>query len=316
MPPIEPKAAATSAVAGSIPLARPAHRFAPSSLVAGMLWVTIAMALFAGLAAASRIAIEMGYDPLQVVFLRNASALLLMLPMLGWRGSSLLQSRAIGLYGVRVLISLVSMTAWFYALSLIPMGEITAIGFLSPIFGTVGAILFLGEKVRLRRWSAIIVGFIGAMVMLRPGHAPLGLGQLLALVSALSGGLIAVLLKRLTTADDPEKIVFITTAMMTPMSLVPALFVWRWPALDLLPVLAVIAVTGVLGHIALMRGFRAIDASLVLAFEFSRLPFVVGIGYVMFGELIDTWTWVGAALVMASAAYITHREAKVRRERR
>jgi len=316
LPPIEPKAAATSAVAGSIPLARPAHRFEPSSLVAGMLWVTIAMALFAGLAAASRIAIEMGYDPLQVVFLRNASALLLMLPMLGWRGSSLLQSRAIGLYGVRVLISLVSMTAWFYALSLIPMGEITAIGFLSPIFGTVGAILFLGEKVRLRRWSAIIVGFIGAMVMLRPGHAPLGLGQLLALVSALSGGLIAVLLKRLTTADDPEKIVFITTAMMTPMSLVPALFVWRWPALDLLPVLAVIAVTGVLGHIALMRGFRAIDASLVLAFEFSRLPFVVGIGYVMFGELIDTWTWVGAALVMASAAYITHREAKVRRERR
>jgi drug/metabolite transporter (DMT)-like permease len=274
------------------------------------------MALFAGLAAASRIAIGMGYDPLQVVFLRNASALLLMLPMLGWRGLSLLQSRAIGLYGFRVLISLVSMTAWFYALSLIPMGEITAIGFLSPIFGTVGAILFLGEKVRLRRWSAIIVGFVGAMVMLRPGHAPLGLGQLLALVSALSGGLIAVLLKRLTTADDPEKIVFITTAMMTPMSLVPALFVWRWPALDLLPVLSVIAVTGVLGHIALMRGFRAIDASLVLAFEFSRLPFVVGIGYVMFGELIDTWTWVGAAIVMASAAYITHREAKVRREGR
>lgn len=316
MPPIEPKAAAASIAAASVPLARPAHRFAPSSLVAGMLWVTIAMALFAGLAAASRIAIEMGYDPLQVVFLRNASALLLMLPMLGWRGTSLLQSRAIGLYGIRVLISLVSMTAWFYALSLIPMGEITAIGFLSPIFGTLGAILFLGEKVRLRRWSAIIVGFIGAMVMLRPGHAPLGLGQFLALVSALSGGLIAVLLKRLTTADDPEKIVFITTAMMTPMSLVPALFVWRWPALDLLPVLAVIAVTGVLGHIALMRGFRAIDASLVLAFEFSRLPFVVGIGYVMFGELIDTWTWVGAALVMASAAYITHREAKVRREGR
>ena len=79
---------------------------------------------------------------------------------------------------------------------------------------------------------------------------------------------------------------------------------------------AVIGVTGVLGHIALMRGFRAIDASLVLAFEFSRLPFVVGIGYVMFGELIDMWTWIGAAVVMGSAAYIAHREAKVRREGR
>lgn len=312
----EPRAATGPAAAAIAPVPRTLPRLIQNNLVVGMLWVTLAMALFAVLAAASRIAIQMGYDPLQVVFLRNAVALLLMLPLLGFRGPSMLQSNALGLYGVRVVISLISMTAWFYALSLIPMGEITAIGFLSPIFGTLGAIAFLGEKVRLRRWTAIIAGFIGAMVMLRPGHAPLGLGQLLALVSALSGGLIAVLLKRLTSADDPEKIVFLTTAMMTPMSLVPALFVWRWPGLDLVPVLAVIGVTGVLGHIALMRGFRAIDASLVLAFEFSRLPFVVGIGYVMFGELIDMWTWIGAAIVMGSAAYIAHREAKVRRQGR
>ena len=273
------------------------------------------MALFAVLAAASRMAIDMGYAPLQVVFLRNLSALVLMLPMLAWRGWSLMQSRALPLYGIRVFISLVSMSAWFYALSLIPMGEITAIGFLSPLFGTLGAILFLGEKVRMRRWTALIVGFIGAMIILRPGHVPMGVGQLCAVVSALSGGLIAVLLKRLTTADDPDKIVFITTAMITPMSLLPALFVWKWPGLELLPVMAVIAVTGVAGHISLMRGFAAIDASLVLTFEFSRLPFVVGIGYFMFGEVIDHWTWIGATIILASAVYIAQREAKVRRAR-
>ncbi|MFM9938377.1 MAG: DMT family transporter [Hyphomicrobiaceae bacterium] len=297
-------------VAAAEPVRAPRH-----DVVAGICWVTIAMVLFAALAAASKMAIQLGYDPLQVVFMRNAAAMLLLLPMLGTRGFDLVRSHSIHLYGIRVLISLTSMTAWFYALSVIPMGEITAIGFLSPIFGTLAAIIFLGEKVRLRRWTAIIVGFIGAMIMLRPGHAPLGVGQLCALVSALSGGIIAVLLKRLSNSDDPEKIVFITTAMLTPMSLLPALFVWKTPGVELAPVLAVIAVTGVLGHIALMRGFAAIDASLLLTFEFSRLPFVVGIGYVMFGELIDMWTWIGAAIVMGSAAYIAHREAKVRRER-
>ncbi len=279
-------------------------------------WVTLAMVLFAALAAASRKAALMGYDPLQIVFLRNFSALILMLPLLAWRGWSLCRSRSMGLYGIRVLISLVSMTSWFYALALIPMGEVTAIGFLSPLFGTLSAIVFLGEKVRLRRWTALVIGFIGAMIILRPGASSLGLGQACALVSAVAGGTIGALLKHLTSTDDPDKIVFITTAMMTPMSLVPALFVWRMPGLDLLPVLFVIAVTGVLGHAALMRAFRAADASLISTFEFSRLPFVVVIGYWIFGELIDVWTWVGAAIIFASAAYITRREAKLRREGR
>ena len=287
-----------------------------SGPIAGIFWVTLSMALFAVLAAASRKAILLGYDPLQIVFLRNLSALLLLLPLLAWRGLSLCRSAAMGLYGIRVVISLVSMSAWFCALALIPMGEITSIGFLSPLFGTLGAVLFLGEKVRLRRCTALFVGFIGAMIILRPGASSLGLGQGLALVSAISGGIIGVLLKHLTTADDPDKIVFITTAMMTPLSLIPALFVWKAPGLELLPAMAVVAVTGVLGHVALMRGFRATDASLVMTFEFSRLPFVVGIGYLMFGELIDRWTWVGAAIIFASALYITRREAKLRREGR
>lgn len=286
-----------------------------SAPVAAFLWVTLAMALFAGLAAASRMAINMGYHSLQVVFLRNLSALILLLPLLAWRGLSLFRSRSIKLYGVRVVISLISMSSWFYALAYIPLGEITAIGFLSPLFGTLAAIVFLGEKVRLRRWTALIIGFVGAMIILRPGMSSMGVGQACALLSAVSGGVIGALLKHLTAEDDPDKIVFITTAMMTPLSLVPALFFWRAPGLELLPVLAVIAITGVLGHMTLMRAFRAADASLVMTFEFSRLPMVVALGYWLFAEVIDLWTWVGAAIVFASAVYITHREAKLRRER-
>lgn len=283
--------------------------------MAAFLWVTLAMALFAGLAAGSRKATLMGYDPLQVVFLRNASALVLMSPMLFWRGFELVRSRAINLYGLRVVVSLASMTAWFYALSLIPMGEVTAIGFLSPLFGTVAAIVFLGEKVRLRRWTALIVGFIGAMIILRPGASELGAGQMFAIASAVLGGTITALLKHLTTEDDPDKIVFITTLMLTPLSAIPALFVWRTPGLDLMPWLALIAVTGVLGHLALMRAFRTAEASLIMTLDFSRLPFVVLLGYWLFGETIDGWTWVGAAVICASAVYITRREARLRRDR-
>ncbi len=284
--------------------------------IMGIVWVTLAMALFAGLAASSRYAISLGYNPLQIAFFRFLTALILMLPLLAWRGMSLLRSNAPKLYAVRTVISLFSMTAWFYAISLIPLGELTAIGFLSPLFGTLAAIVILGEKVRLRRWTALIVGFIGAMIMLRPGMAPLGLGQGLALFSALSGGVMAVLLKELSSRDDPDKIVFLTTLIMTPISLVPALFVWKWPTLELLPVISVVGLTGVLGHVCLMRGFRATDASLVLTFEFSRLPFTVALGFFLFGELIDVWTWVGAAIIFASAVYIVRREARLRAEAR
>lgn len=274
------------------------------------------MALFAALAASSRYAMSLGYHPLQIAFLRFLTAFVLMLPLLAWRGMSLIRSNAPKLYAVRASLSLFSMTAWFYAISLIPLGELTAIGFLSPLFGTLSAIVILGEKVRLRRWTALAVGFAGAMVMLRPGMSPLSIGQGMALFSALSGGVMAVLLKQLSGRDDPDKIVFLTTAMMTPLSLVPALFVWRPIGVELLPVLLAVGLSGVFGHVCLMRGFRVADASLVLTFEFSRLPFTVLLGYVLFGELIDMWTWTGAAIIFASAVYIVRREARLRAEAR
>jgi drug/metabolite transporter (DMT)-like permease len=287
-----------------------------SGPLAGVFWVTISMALMAGLAACARATTDAGLHPLQVVFLRNLFSCVLLLPLLAWRGASLLQSSQLNLYGMRVLVSLLSMQAWFYALSLIPIGEVTAISFLAPVFGTMGAIFFLGERVRLRRWTAIAVGFLGAMIILRPGVAPFGLGQACALFSAMSIGVVVIMVKQLTAHDDPDKIVFLTNMMMMPLSLVPALFVWRWPPVEsLVPVLGM-GLTAALGHVALVRGYAATDASLAMTFEFSRLPFSVGIAYLAFGEMIDAWTWAGAAIIFASAVYITRREARLAAQRR
>jgi drug/metabolite transporter (DMT)-like permease len=292
---------------------RPPAAGAASDPVTGVIWITIAMALFAGLAVFSRMAMNAGLHPFEVVFLRNIFACVLLVPLLVYRGPSLLRSNKLGLYGVRVVISLLSMQAWFYAISIITIGEVTAISFLAPLFGTLGAIFLLGETVRLRRWTALAVGFLGAMVILRPTGASFGAGQMLAVLSAMFTGLTAVLVKQLTAHDDPDKIVFLTNMMLLPLSLVPALFVWTWPTAAVLPALIGMGVCAVLGHIALVRGYTVIDASLALTFEFSKLPFTVAIAYLVFAEKIDVWTWVGALVIFASAVYITRREAQIRR---
>ncbi len=281
--------------------------------IAAVAWVTLAMVLFAGLAVSARVLMNAGLHPFVVVFLRNVFAVAMLLPLLAWRGRSLLQSPQIGLYGFRVAVSFLSMLAWFYAISLIPIGEVTAISFLAPLFGTLGAILLLGEKVRMRRWGALIIGFAGAMIILRPGGTPIGLGQICAVVSAMLTGFTAVLIKQLTSRDDPDKIVFLTNIMLMPLSLVPALFVWSWPTLAMVPALLGMGVCAVVGHIALVRGYAVTDASLAQTFEFSRLPFTVVIAYIAFGETINWWTWVGALIIFASAIYITRREAQLRR---
>ncbi len=284
--------------------------------IRAVIWITLAMAVFAVLAACSRKAALMGMHPLQIVFLRNLSATLFLMPMLAMRGRALLRSNALHLYGVRVGISIFSMTAWFYALALIPVAEVTAIGFLAPLFGTLGAIVFLGEKVRIRRWTALVIGFLGAMIILRPGTESFGLGQACAIFNAMSSGLVTVLLKQLSSEDDSGKIVFLTTVLMLPPTLIPALFVWETPGWEFAPVILTIGLTAVLGHYCLMRGFASTEASLVMTFDFSRLPFAVLIGWWMFGEVTDVWTWVGAAIIFASAIYITRREARLRSQAR
>lgn len=284
---------------------------AANSPVMGAIFVIIAMALLAGLLSLGRYLALGGMDPLQVLFFRNAFCVLWMLPLLAWRGTSLIQTGQIRLYGARVALSFISMMAMFQAVALIPIGEVTAIGFLSPLFGTLVAIGVLGEQVHWRRWAALLIGFAGAMIILRPGLSGLGWGQLAALVSAFAVGGIGPLVKQLTQRDDADRVVFITNAIMTPLSLVPALFVWQWPSLDLLPYLAGMGLCAVLGHMALVRGYAVAEASLVMTFKFTRLPFAVAIGFLAFGEAIDAMTWIGGLIIFAASAYTTRRESQL-----
>ena len=282
-----------------------------NDVLAAALWTTAATAFLVAVGALGRYLILQGLHPLEVLFLRLLAALVLMLPILLVKGPSLVRSNGLHLYGLRCLISIFSMCLWFYALSLMPLGELTAISFLAPIFGTIGAVLILGEVVRIRRWTAIIVAFIGALIILRPTSAAFGPGMILALLSTATAGVTSILVKQLTSHDDPLKVVFLTHLMLTPLALAPALFVWKWPALSLLPAIMALGVVAVIGHYLLVKAFSVADASLVMMFEFSKLPWAVAYGFLLFGELTDIWTWAGATVIFAASAYIVHRETKV-----
>jgi drug/metabolite transporter (DMT)-like permease len=282
----------------------------------GALWVIFSMATLTGLTACAKALSMKGMHPFQVVFFRNMFAAIVFSPLLYYRGFALFETGQLQTYGIRCLVGLMSMLFWFYALSQIAIGEVTAITFLTPLFGTLGAIIFLGEKVRARRWTALAVGFLGALIILRPGVSPLSFGHIAALISSLFAGFSAIMVKQLTARDDPNKIVFLTHLFLVPMSLLPALFVWTWPTMAMVPLLFGMGISATLGHASLVRGYSMMDASLALTFEFAKLPFAALLAFWFFNERIDLWTWVGAFVIIGSATYIARREAQIRAERR
>lgn len=253
---------------------------------------------------------------MQIVFLRILFALVTMLPLLAWRGRTMVTTSHWRIYFIRVGTGLTAMITWFFAVALEPVGKLTAISFMSPVFATVLAIMLLGEVVHARRWIATLIGFTGALVVLRPGFIELTPGVLLALISAIFMGLSTILIKRLTATDDPDRVVFITTLIMTPLTLIPALWVWQWPAFDVWLVLLAFGPIATLGHVFLARAYAAADASLIASIDFARLPFAVSFGYALFGEAIDMWTWIGAGIIFMAGAYIAHRENQLRRLRK
>lgn len=287
---------------------------APAPFRAGVL-ATGAAVFFAAMNGLIRHAAE-ELHPLEIVFFRNAFALLFMLPWLMRMGIGVMHTRRIGLYGLRGIVQLGSMICGFTALTLIPLAEATALSFTAPIFSTIGAALILGEVVRLRRWTAIAIGFLGTVVILRPGVDALTLGSILALVNALFMAASTLMIKSLSRTEPPETIVMYMAVFLTPMSLIPALFVWETPSLGMLGWLLLLAASGTIGHILMTRAFAAADVTVVLPFDFGRLPFTAMIAFLAFGQVPSAWTWVGGAVIFASTFYIAHRESVLARQAR
>ncbi len=276
--------------------------------VAALAWMTLGVVGLSGLSGIAKYVGQQGVDALQIAFFRNLFCFLSLTPLLLVRGPSLMRSGNLSLYWVRVAFMLISMWCWFPAMTRISLSDLQATSFLAPLFATGFAIVYLRERVPLQRWLALAVGMLGAFIILRPMSPTFGIGQMLALGAAMAIGIGGPLIKKLTATDDADKIVFLTNALLIPTSLIPALFVWKWPALYVWPYLAAMGMCACLGHVAMTRAYTYADASLVATFDFARLPFAVLIGLYFFNEPTDIWTWVGSIIIFAAAYYITQNE--------
>jgi S-adenosylmethionine uptake transporter len=247
--------------------------------------------------------------PFEIAFFRNFFSLLFMAPWVLRTGLSGLRTSSIRKYGLRGLTAIVAMLCWFYGLAMMPLAEATALSFTAPIFASIGAILFLGERMGIRRWSAIVVGFAGAMIVLRPGLSAVSLPALVVLggSAAVAGSIIMV--KILSRTEPTSLIVAYMGIYLVPMSLIPAMLVWTTPIGA--EWLWLIAIGGVatIAQLATTSAYAVADATVILPFDYTRLLFAALIGFLAFDEVPDAWTWLGAAVIAASAIYIAHREA-------
>lgn len=281
-----------------------------SQPVKAALLMVAAMLAFSAMSALVRL--SAGQIPsLEVAFFRNFLAVLIFMPLLARRGVKIMHSPQMGLHGLRAVLGAMAMMSFFTALTLIPLAKATALGFASPFFATLCAVMLLGERIALHRIGALVVGFAGVMIVLRPGYVEMSLGAGLMLLSALLIGVAAVLVKKLSQTDTPESIAIWMVVLQTPITFIAALFVWEWPTLQTLGLLFCLALTGTIGHLCWTRAISMADVSQLQPFEFAKLPFVAIIGFFVFSEVPSIWIWVGGALVFAANGYITHREARL-----
>ncbi len=285
-----------------------------SAPVQGALLMTAAALCFSFMNIAIRLAAA-ELNPVQIAFFRNLFALLLMLPWLARVGLAGLRTERLKVHLWRSVLGLSAMLCWFTAIAILPLAEAVSLNFTVPLFATIGAAVILGEQVRARRWTATLVGFAGVLIVLRPGFTEVTPVMALPMIAALFMAVTTLMVKSLSATESPNAIVFYMNLLLTPLSLVPALFVWRWPSWEVLGLMLFIGLMATLAHLAMTRAYVKADASAVMPFDYARLPFIAAIAYLAFGEVPDAWTWVGAGVIAASAIYIARREAQVAVER-
>ena len=249
--------------------------------------------------------------PLEVVFFRNFLALFFLAPWIFHQRATVFKSNRKKLYTLRAVFNVVGMAAGFTALTLIPLAEATALSFTAPLFATLGAVLILGEIVRQRRIIAIFFGFVGMLIILRPGIEAVSPGALLAIANAITIAITVLIVKKLTTTEKPITIVAYMALLQTPMALIPALFYWEWPSLITWTWLFCLAGAGTIGHLMYTKAIQLAEVSQLQPIDFVRLPIIALFGYIVFAEQPSIWVWIGGAVIFLSTAYVTHREATI-----
>ncbi len=257
--------------------------------------------------------------PVVITFWRQFLGTLLLLPWLTWHGSEFFGTRRFGMHAVRSLISVGSMMCSFMSVSLIPLAQHTAISFLSPVFATLFAILFLAEKPRASRLAALGLGFAGMMTVVRPGPDFVGAGVLYTIAAALIWGAGLTVIRSLGRTESAFATTLWSSVLMSVFALPPALWLWSWPSASGWLWLAAIAGLGSLGQLALSQALVMAEAGAVAPTDFIKLVWAGILGYLAFGQVPDLWTWIGGAVIVSAGMILVLGErplGRLRREKR
>ncbi len=278
----------------------------------GALWMSLAACSFAVMSALVRHLSEL-MSPLEVVFFRNLFGFIFLMPTLIRAGWDNLRTNNLGRHLLRALFGLTSMYTWFIGLANLPLADATSLSFMAPIIASVMAMFFLGERAGWRRWSAIFVAFGGALVILRPGFQEIPPAALIMLCGTVATASTIITIKVLSRTEPSSAIIAYMGLFMTPISLVPALFVWTTPPLDVWPWIIVMGAIATLGQWGMTQAYAATDATIVLPFDYLRLPMVALIAFIIFAETPDAMTYLGGAIIAGATIYIARRESRLAR---
>ena len=285
---------------------------APDRPVTGILWMLLTGLCFVAVTALVKLLGDR-IPPQQSSFLRYLIGLVFFIPLIRPILADRISRRDHGMMVARGLIHALGVMMWFFAMTRIPLAEVTAMNYLSPIYVTIGAAVFLGETLALRRIMAIGVALIGALIILRPGFREVTSGHLAMLVTGASFGASYLLAKGLTARVSPLTVVAGLSVWVTVVLAPFAWAVWVPPTWQDIAILFAIASFATVGHYTMTLAFAAAPVTVTQPVTFLQLLWATLLGTLVFGEPLDGWVIAGGGLIMAAVSFITWREAVLKR---
>ena len=281
-----------------------------SSPFKGIFLMVIATLLFSIMHASIKY-ISSDIHPFEVAFFRNLFGLIIIAPWFFKYGLKPLKTKKLKLHMIRAIFNVIAMLAFFFALSITPLAEVASLGFTAPLFATLLAIIFLKEKIGIRRTTAVIIGFIGAAIIVDPDFETVDFGHLCVLLSACVWSVALIFIKILGRTESSVTITSYMIIFMIPLSGVIASFYWSIPSIYDLLVLVLIGTTGTAAQMLLAEALKEEDTGLIMPFDFLKLVWAVLIGFLIFTETPEINTWVGSIIIFCSTIYVAYRERKV-----
>lgn len=268
-----------------------------------------AMAILPFLDVAAKFLGQQNMPVLQSVWARMFIGMFLTLPfVLKGRPMSILVPDIPAWHSARALLIIASTAFFFLALAYLPIADTLAIYFVQPLIVTLLAPLLLKEQVGLRRWIAVVIGFIGTLIIIRPGFQSLNPGVVLALLAGMSSAIYMILTRKISGHADPIVTTFHTNALGAVFTSIAVVFVWVTPTLEQWGLLLVIAVVALIGHYLVIAAYRFAEASLLAPLGYAEMIMAVVCGWWFFGDFPDQWTFIGVGILIACAIYISYRE--------